>query len=92
MTPLDLLGMVAAVVTTGCFLPQALQVIRTRDTRSLSLAMYVLFVIGILLWLAYGVLLNSLPIILANIFTLVQAVVILHYKATERRRLAPYDE
>jgi MtN3 and saliva related transmembrane protein len=86
MTGLDLLGLVAATVTTGCFLPQALQVIRTRDTRSLSLAMYVLFVIGILLWLSYGLLLSSLPIILANIFTLVQAVVILYFKATEGRR------
>ena len=84
--------MVAAVVTTACFLPQALQVIRTRDTRSLSLTMYAMFVVGILLWLAYGVLLNSMPIILANIFTLVQAVIILYYKATESRRLTPYDE
>lgn len=89
---IDLLGLVAAVVTTACFLPQALQVIRTRDTRSLSLAMYAMFVVGILLWLAYGLLLGSLPIILANIFTLVQAVIILYYKATEGRRLKAYDE
>jgi MtN3 and saliva related transmembrane protein len=92
VTLLDLLGMVAAVVTTACFLPQALQVIRTGDTRSLSLTMYVMFVFGILLWLTYGLLLNSMPIILANIFTLVQALIILYYKATERRRLLPYDE
>lgn len=84
--------MVAAVVTTACFLPQALQVIRTRDTRSLSLTMYAMFVVGIMLWLAYGLLLNSMPIILANIFTLIQAVIILYYKATEGRRLTPYDE
>lgn len=89
---IDLLGLVAAVVTTACFLPQALQVIRTRDTRSLSLLMYAMFVVGILLWLAYGILLGSLPIILANIFTLVQAVIILYYKATENRRLKAYDE
>lgn len=92
MSLIDLLGMVAAVVTTACFLPQALQVIRTRDTRSLSLTMYAMFVVGILLWLAYGVLLNSMPIILANVFTLIQATIILYYKATESRRLAPSDE
>jgi len=84
--------MVAAVVTTACFLPQALQVIRTRDTRSLSLTMYAMFVVGIVLWLTYGLLLGSMPIILANVFTLVQAVIILYYKATEGRRLRPYDE
>lgn len=88
MAPLDLLGFVAAAVTTACFLPQALRVVRTGDTRSLSLAMYALFVAGLVLWLAYGVFLRSLPIILANTLTLLQAAVILYYKATEGRRLS----
>ncbi len=87
MTPTDLLGLVAATTTTVCFLPQVVRVVRYRDTRALSLVMYLLFVVGILLWLVYGLVLGALPIILANVFTLVQALIILYFKATEGRRL-----
>ncbi len=87
MTPADMLGLVAAITTTVCFLPQVVRVVRYRDTRALSLTMYLLFVVGIVLWLVYGLVLGALPIILANVFTLVQAVIILYFKATEGQRL-----
>ncbi len=55
MSMLDFLGYVAAFCTTISFLPQAIKVIKTRDTESLSLAMYVIFTFGVGLWLAYGI-------------------------------------
>jgi MtN3 and saliva related transmembrane protein len=67
---LEWTGYVAATLTTVAFVPQALKTIRSRDTRGISLAMYVVFTIGIGFWLAYGVALGSWPMILSNLVTL----------------------
>ena len=64
-------------------MPQTIRVVRTRDTRSISLAMYVLFTIGVALWLVYGLLIGSLPVVVANVLTLVQSGVILFIKHAE---------
>jgi MtN3 and saliva related transmembrane protein len=77
---LDLLGYVAAVLTSGAFVPQAVKTIRSRDTRAISLWMYLAFTTGVAIWLVYGVALQSLPIILANTVTLVLAATILALK------------
>ena len=60
------LGLVAATCTTIAFIPQAYQTIKTKNTKDLSLSTYVLLVVGIILWLTYGVLVEDLPIIAAN--------------------------
>ena len=73
-------GFVAAVLTTSSFIPQAVMTIRTRDTRSISRGMYIIFTIGVALWLAYGIALQSLPMILANAVTLFLASTILVLK------------
>ena len=65
----ELLGYLAAVLTTTAFLPQAIKTLRTRDTSGLSLGMYLLFVAGVLAWLGYGVAIGSKPIIIANAVT-----------------------
>ena len=65
----EILGLIAAVFTTTSFLPQVFKTYKTKDTSGLSLSMYIIFFIGVLLWLIYGVLINSLSIILANIIT-----------------------
>jgi MtN3 and saliva related transmembrane protein len=80
MDKITILGLIAASFTTFSFVPQAMQVIRTRDTKGLSLTMYILFTAGIALWLVYGLLLRDIPIILANIVTLVLALTILGMK------------
>jgi MtN3 and saliva related transmembrane protein len=67
---LEWTGYVAATLTTVAFVPQALKTIRSRDTRGISLAMYVVFTIGVGFWLAYGVALGSWPMILSNLVTL----------------------
>jgi MtN3 and saliva related transmembrane protein len=76
----EAVGGAAAVLTTLCWLPQALRVIRLRDTRAISLASYLAFAAGVALWLIYGVLLGKVPLIAANAVTLSLLVVILRLK------------
>ena len=88
----ELIGLIAAMLTTISFLPQTLLVLRTGRTDGISLAMYALFTTGVAGWLAYGVLVNSLPVILANAITLALAATILGLKlravlTPEARRL-----
>lgn len=75
-----MLGIIAAILTTSSFIPQAWRVIRTKDTRSISLGMYVLSVTGIAMWLIYGITIQDLPLILANGVTLIFSSIILVYK------------
>jgi MtN3 and saliva related transmembrane protein len=82
----DLLGYTAAFLTTSAFVPQVVQTLRTRDTRAISLGMYLLFSAGVALWALYGVLLKAWPIIFANGVTLLLTLVVLGYKLTESRR------
>jgi MtN3 and saliva related transmembrane protein len=73
-------GLLAAVLTSTSFLPQALKTIRTKDTTSISLSMYILFTLGTLLWFIYGIATNNFPVWLANGFTLILASIILFFK------------
>jgi MtN3 and saliva related transmembrane protein len=73
-------GYIAAVMTTLAFVPQAIKTIRSKDTRSISLGMYVVFTIGIGFWLVYGIALGSIPMILANIVTFLLSSTILAMK------------
>ena len=65
----ELIGFIAAVCTTFAFLPQVIKVWKTKQTKDLSLRMYTIMFIGICLWFVYGLIINSLSIILANIVT-----------------------
>ena len=78
--PLEWTGYVAATLTTLAFVPQAWKTIRSKDTRSISLGMYVVFTIGIGFWLAYGFVLDSIPMILSNIVTFGLSATILGMK------------
>jgi len=80
MTIIEMIGYLAAFFTTVSFIPQVVKVIKDKQTRNISLQMYLIFTLGILCWLIYGILLFSQPIILANTFTLVFALIILYYK------------
>ncbi len=80
----DLIGAVAATLTTVSFVPQALKTFRTRDVSGISLGMYSLFAAGVALWLAYGVLLADWPIIIANAITLALACAVLAMKLRYR--------
>ena len=82
MTPvwIDLIGSVAAVLTTASFIPQAWHSFKTRDVSGISLGMYSVFTVGVALWLLYGVLLQSWPLMIANSITLLLAAAILGMK------------
>jgi MtN3 and saliva related transmembrane protein len=76
----DIIGYIAASLTTASFIPQAILTLRTRDTAALSFSMYSLFTLGVLCWLIYGIYLSNKVIIYANVITLVLAVSILSCK------------
>ena len=73
-------GWVAGTLTTLCFVPQVVKVLKERNTTALSLPMYVAFAIGVSCWLVYGFLTESLPIIAANSVTLILALTIIFMK------------
>jgi MtN3 and saliva related transmembrane protein len=77
---LNLLGYAAAALTTSAFAPQTFKTIRSRDTQGISLSMYLIFTIGISLWLVYGIVAGSWPLIVANAITLPLAATILALK------------
>ena len=74
------LGYAAAILTTSSFIPQALMTIRSRNTKGISRAMYIIFTVGVGFWLAYGIYMGSLPMIFANTVTLSLAITILALK------------
>jgi MtN3 and saliva related transmembrane protein len=76
----DLIGATGAVLTTVCWLPQAIKTIRDRDTSGLSLSTNLAFTIGMLLWLVYGLALPDWPLIWSSAVTLTLMVVIVGLK------------
>ncbi len=76
----DLIGYLAASLTTASFVPQAWKTFTTKDVSGISLVMYSMFTAGVALWLLYGVLLGAWPIVLANSITLALAITILTMK------------
>ena len=75
-----LIGYIAATLTTVSFFPQALKTLRSRDTQSISLRMYLLFTAGVTFWSIYGWMVDDGPVLLANLITLVPAVIVLSIK------------
>lgn len=71
------LGFVAAFMTTCSFLPQAIKIIKTKDTSSISLIMYSMMTLGTLLWSIYGFINKDWAVFSANIITLSFAMIIL---------------
>ena len=76
----ELLGFVAAALTSLCWLPQTWRTLRTRDTRAISLWTQLLLACGTVLWLVYGVQILSWPVIVANTLTLLLVLAIITMK------------
>lgn len=81
---IELIGYIAALLTTGSFVPQAWKTFRSKDVSGISLVMYSMFTVGITLWLVYGVLIQAWPIVVANVVTLALASAILAMKLRYR--------
>lgn len=77
---INFLGFAAATLTTIAFLPQLIQVWQTKSAKDVSLVMLITFCLGIFLWLVYGILISSKPVIFANFLTLVFNLIILWLK------------
>jgi MtN3 and saliva related transmembrane protein len=75
-----LVSATAATLTTAAFVPQALHIIRHKETRAISLFMYIFFATGVALWLLFGVLIANWPIIVSNAITLALALAIIAMK------------
>ncbi len=76
----NLIGLAAAVCTTVSFVPQLIRIWRLRSAREISLIMFLVFSLGVFLWLLYGIFLHAFPIILANAVSLVLSLAILALK------------
>lgn len=80
MNYITILGLIAGSFTTFAFLPQAIKTIKTKQTKDISLFMYLIINSGVILWLIYGLLRNDLPVILANAVVLIFTLTILFLK------------
>lgn len=87
MDYIQILGLVAAVLTTAANIPQALKIIRTKSTKSISTTTYSLLLAGFAIWITYGFLRNDLPIILANGISALVSITILFLKHTSKKVL-----
>ncbi|GAM59483.1 hypothetical protein JCM19231_1611 [Vibrio ishigakensis] len=70
------LGYIAATCTTCAFIPQVIHILKTKDTSSISLGMYTIFIMGVFLWMTYGYIVSDIPVMLANAITLLLASII----------------
>ena len=76
----EILGLVAAFLTTSAYVPQAYKTWKTKSAGNISLTMYIAMFVGILLWLLYGIHINSFAMIVANSVTAVLTLIILFFK------------
>ena len=91
MQTIEIIGSVAAVLTTLSFIPQAWQTFKTKDVSGISLPMYSMFTTGVLLWLVYSIALQSWPMIVSNCITAPVALAILSMKLRYRKAASLAD-
>ena len=84
----DLFGYFAAILTTSAFLPQLIKTLKTRKADDVSLTTLIMFIIGVFSWIIYGYKISSLPILLANLITLILNLSILISKIYFSRPLS----
>ena len=88
MDYITFIGFTAAAMGGIALFPQVLKVLKTKSTKDISREMILLLAGSILLWLIYGILLNNIPIIVANSFGLIQAIIILFFKINNQLKKA----
>lgn len=80
MNRITLLGLIAGTITTISLLPQVIKIWKSKSAKDISLVTFSVFCVGILLWVFYGFLINSLPVVIANVVTFILACVIIVLK------------
>ncbi len=80
MDKIEIIGMIAGVMTTVSFFPQAIKTIITKETKGISIEMYSILTVGVFLWMVYGIFKGALSVTLANAITLIPSLIILIMK------------
>ncbi len=81
---INLLGLVAGMLTTIAFLPQLIKTWQSKSAKDVSLVMMITFCLGVFLWIVYGLAIKAMPIVVANVITLALALLILILKIRYR--------
>lgn len=84
---METLGYIAGILTTIAFVPQVIQIYKTKSAEDVSLAMFLLFTAGVVMWLVYGIQSQAVPVIAANSITFILSCVILFFKFKYRKTL-----
>ena len=82
----EFLGLIAAALTTISYVPQVVKLVKTKQTEGVSLTMFIILFVGIVMWLIYGLYLNSIAMIVANITTLSLTSIIIFYRIKFRKK------
>jgi MtN3 and saliva related transmembrane protein len=82
---METLGYIAGILTTIAFVPQVIQIYKTKSAEDVSLSMFLLFTAGVVMWLVYGIQSQAVPVIAANATTLLLSCVILFFKFKYRK-------
>ena len=80
MSLIQILGLAAGTITSITFLPQVIQIWKTKSAKDLSLFMLILLILGVLLWLTYGLLVKDAAIIYTNSMVLAMSLILLYFK------------
>lgn len=80
MAPIEILGLVAGTITSVTFLPQVVKIWQTKSAKDLSLMMLLLLMLGVVLWLIYGLVVMSTAIIYTNSMVLAMSLIMLYFK------------
>ena len=80
MDNITIIGLIAGLMTTFSFLPQVIEILKTKDVKSISLLMYGIYICGIVLYIIYGFLINEIVLILANFLSLIFGITMLCLK------------
>ncbi len=80
MDKIEILGLIAAVLTTAAFLPQVYKTYKSKDVTSLSMPMLLLFFVGIILWFIYGIFIESFSLMMANGITIGSYALLIFFK------------
>lgn len=76
----EIIGIIAATLTTASFVPQVHKIWKFKKTDGVSLSMYVVMLIGVFLWLCYGIMIESISVIMANSITAFLQLIIIYFK------------
>lgn len=77
---IEIIGLTAACLTTGSFLPQVYKIWKHKTSNGVSLSMYLFMFVGVVLWFFYGLLIGSISVMLANLIAAILQIIIIYFK------------